>query len=319
MNPQAASAPKAAPLNQLLCSVIVPLYKHESYINECLESVLTQDGPRMELLLVDDCSPDRSYPAALERLSRPDATRRCERIVSESKRVNRGAHDSLNRGLALAQGDYVAIINSDDRYAPQRLSRMISAMQAAGSSFAYSAITPISDTPRVPHGGFLNLLHFIDQVAPQLPSRSFAYLGNNCAWTTGNFVMTRAFAQKVGEFADLKLTHDWDYLLRATVYEEPLFVPERLYYYRLHDANSFSRLQALAHAESQACVTRYLQQIVAAPPPNPLCPNPHHWPGLFEHNLRCWGWESLWWQIAYGHQPYGRTERPRTLRRPFHG
>jgi glycosyltransferase involved in cell wall biosynthesis len=301
-----------------LCSVIVPLYKHEAFVAECLESVRNQHSTRMELILVDDCSPDQSYAKALAYLSQPESAARFERIVTEAKRTNRGAHDSLNRGLALARGDYIAIINSDDRFAPRRLVTMIDAMQAANARFAYSAVHAFSTTPKVPHEGFQKLLQFIDFIAPQLPSRSFAYLGNNCALTTGNFVMTRDFAHIVGEFANLQLTHDWDWLLRATIHEEPLFVAERLYDYRLHDANTFASVQAKAAVESQVCVTRYLQQIAAAPPPNALCPNPHHWPGLFEHNLRCWGWESLWWQIAHGHQPLGRTERPRTWQRPFH-
>lgn len=307
-------SPPAGPL----CSVIVPLYRHEAYVAECLQSVLAQDWPRLELIVVDDGSPDRSYPTALEWLAQPTAVGRFERIICESKQRNRGAHDSLNRGLALARGDYLAILNSDDRYAPQRLRRMIDALQAAEAPFGYSAVCAFSDAPRVPHAGFLQLLHYIDFVAPQLPARSFAYLGHNCALTTGNFVMTRAFAQRVGEFADLQLAHDWDWLLRATVQAEPLFVAERLYDYRLHDLNTFAAVQDRAQVESQVCVTRYLQQVAAAPPPNASCPNPHHWPGLFEHNLRCWGWESLWWQVAHGHQPRGRTERPRTLRAPFH-
>jgi glycosyltransferase involved in cell wall biosynthesis len=302
-------------VDDVLCSVIVPVYQHENFIAECLESVLAQSGPRLELLLVDDGSTDRSYAVAQELLTRPGNPAKFQRIVCETKRVNRGAHDSINRGLALARGDFIAIINSDDLFAPQRLQRMIGQMLAHGSNFAYSAVSPFSQAPRTPQDDLLAQLHFIDITAAQLPSRSFAYLGKNCAWTTGNFVMRRPFAEKVGEFAPLKLTHDWDYLLRATIFEEPLFVPERLYHYRLHQANSFSTLQNRAQAESRACISRYLQQLVAAPPPNSKCPNPFDWPGVFEQHLRIWGWENLWWQIAHGHQPYGRTERPRSLRR----
>ena len=302
-----------------LVSVLVPLYRHAGYVRECLDSVIAQPGSvRLELLLIDDASPDGSHALAAARLAEADAVARFERIECRAKPINRGAPDSLNQGLALARGDFIAIVNSDDRWAPQRLPTMLAAMQDAGAPFAYSAVRPFSDRPHRPHAGFLQLLDFIDYVAPQLPARSFAYLGHNCAITTGNFVMTRAFAERVGPFADLVLAHDWDWLLRATVHAEPLFVPQRLYDYRLHPANTFAAEQSRAQVEAQVCVTRYLEQVVAAPPPNPHCPNPHHWPELFEHNLRCWGWEELWWRVAHGHQPRGRTERPRTLRRPFH-
>lgn len=290
-----------------LCSVIVPLYRHEAYVEEALQSVAAQTYGPLELIVIDDCSPDASHARAQALCESAGFRQRFTRIVVHRKDANRGAHDSLNEGIAGASGKYLAILNSDDRYHPERLQRMIDAMQRANRAFAYSAVQPLLEAGARMHRGFAQLLHFTDHIAPNLPGRSFALLRHNCALTTGNFVLRRDFAARVGLFSELVLAHDWDYLLRAMALEEPLFVGERLYDYRLHAGNTFSAVADRALAENQVCLTRYFQSVAAEPPPNTDCPNPWHWPGVFELFLRQWGLERLWLRMAHGHVAEGRT------------
>lgn len=294
-----------------LCSVIVPLFRHEQYIEKCLDSVFDQTWGPLELILIDDCSPDAGFDLACSKLGSLAYQDRFQCITVERKAINAGAHDSINCGMALANGRYVAILNSDDEFHPMRLERMIGQMQTHGRRLAYSDVEAFAEQPMPPHRGFTNMLGFCEHVIPSLPSRSFAYLRHNCALTTGNFVIESDFARQLGPFIDLKLAHDWDYLLRATVHEEPLHIPERLYRYRLHDSNTFNEVESRAHVESEVCITRYFSQLTRVPPPNPLAPNPWHWPGVFEHFLRQWGWENLWQRVAHGYAPSGRTERRR--------
>jgi glycosyltransferase involved in cell wall biosynthesis len=150
-------------------------------------------------------------------------------VVCEQNAANSGAHYSLNRGLALAEGEYLFPLNSDDRYHPLRLASMIDAMQAQDRRFAFSAVNPFCAPGGQVHEGLLHLIGFLDFNAPRLPSLSFAFLRYNCALSTGNFAIRRDLFRQVGGFVDLKLAHDWDYVLRVIPWEEPLYVATALY------------------------------------------------------------------------------------------
>ena len=90
-----------------LISIIIPVYKAEAYLDNCMKSVLNQSYRNLEVILVDDGSPDLS--GAL-----------CDRYAEEDSRVrvihkkNGGAADARNCGLDVASGEYVAFVDSDD-------------------------------------------------------------------------------------------------------------------------------------------------------------------------------------------------------------
>ncbi|MGQ0700353.1 MAG: glycosyltransferase family 2 protein [Panacagrimonas sp.] len=301
-----------------LCSVIVPVYRHETLLAECLKSVLVQSWPRIELIVIDDASPDASFDRARELTGSPEYRQRFERIVCERNETNKGAHASFNRGMALAQGEYLFLLNSDDRYHPLRLGRMVAEMADRGSRFAFSGIHPFADGDTPIPESLLGLIAYLDGYAPQLPSLSFAFLRINATVTTGNFAMTRELAQQVGPFIDLKLAHDYDWALRAIAFEEPLYVPERLYDYRLHPTNTFASVAHRARLETEVCFTRYLKMVVEGPVPNKLAPCPLNWPLVFEHYIKLWNLDHLWSRLAHGEAIGGRT-RDKTRRRPQAG
>ena len=113
-----------------LVSVIIPSFRHELFIANCLESIVAQTYPAIEVILIDDASPDRSLDVANAVLTKYSS--RFERIVVLTNIVNRGAHFSLNRGLSVAHGVYISFINSDDEYDRDRLHVMIDAMEKSG-------------------------------------------------------------------------------------------------------------------------------------------------------------------------------------------
>ncbi len=90
-----------------LISIIVPIYNTDLYIEECIESVLSQSYQDWELLLIDDGSTDSSY-AICERYSKQD-----NRIKTIHK-VNEGVSRTRNRGIELAQGEYIIFLDADD-------------------------------------------------------------------------------------------------------------------------------------------------------------------------------------------------------------
>lgn len=90
-----------------LVSVIVPVYKVEKYIHRCVESLVNQTFKDIEIILVDDGSPD-DCPAICEKLARNDS-----RIKVVHKK-NGGLASARNAGMAVASGKYIGFVDSDD-------------------------------------------------------------------------------------------------------------------------------------------------------------------------------------------------------------
>lgn len=288
-------------MKKKLVSVVVPAYQHEQYVLECLNSIHDQTHRRLELIFVDDCSPDRTFDIAKALLSTP-FSKRFEKVSLIRKEVNAGAHDSLNRGVAIASGDFVAILNSDDLYRPTRLERLLAAMDEAKSDFAFSGVETIesldgvesspgeeSDVPES-----LLLLYVRQRLAvAQGPTVGFSLLKSNVAISTGNFVVATKLAKKIGSFMPLKYCHDWDYILQSLLYTEPVFVDEPLYDYRLHQANSFRSYQHLASIETDVVIRRFFRALQSGPITNEKCPSREIWAGYFDAFVQNCGYGRL--------------------------
>ena len=101
-----------------LISVVIPVYKVEKYLNECVQSVLLQTYENLQVILVDDGSPDRCGEM-------------CDKWADKDHRIqvihkkNGGLSDARNAGLAVAAGAYIAFVDSDDWIAPQMYEVML--------------------------------------------------------------------------------------------------------------------------------------------------------------------------------------------------
>ena len=90
-----------------LISVIVPIYKVEKYLDKCIESIINQTYKNLEIILVDDGSPDKS-PKMCDEWSKKD--KRIKAIHKE----NGGLSDARNAAIDIAKGEYITFIDSDD-------------------------------------------------------------------------------------------------------------------------------------------------------------------------------------------------------------
>lgn len=110
-------------------SVIVPIYKAEAFLRKCADSILKQTFSYLELILVDDGSPDKSGAI-------------CDDIAAEDARVrvihkkNAGVSEARNDGLNAAQGRFIAFVDSDDWIEPDMLETMYNAMLESGADCA---------------------------------------------------------------------------------------------------------------------------------------------------------------------------------------
>ncbi|MGW5432097.1 bifunctional glycosyltransferase/CDP-glycerol:glycerophosphate glycerophosphotransferase [Streptomyces sp. NPDC004059] len=107
-------------------SVIVPAYKVQAYLSECLDSVLSQSYPDLELIAVDDCSPD-ACGAIIDEYAARDARVRPVHLAE-----NRGLGRARNAGLAEATGDYLLFLDSDDTLTPDALRAIADRIKDSG-------------------------------------------------------------------------------------------------------------------------------------------------------------------------------------------
>ncbi|MCM1303355.1 MAG: glycosyltransferase [Lachnospiraceae bacterium] len=117
-----------------LVSIIVPVYNVERFIVETMECVLAQTYPDWELLLVDDCSEDSTAALIHQCMERTGDSR--IRLIRQPS--NMGAANARNRGLAEARGRYIAYLDADDLWVPEKLEKEIAFMRERDAAFAFT-------------------------------------------------------------------------------------------------------------------------------------------------------------------------------------
>lgn len=234
--------------NKPLISVVMPAYNHEAYVAEAIRSVLAQTIQDIELIIVNDGSADSTEKVVLEF----DDAR--IRYFSQS---NQGAHHALNRGISLAQGQYIAIINSDDAYIANRLEIMLDALQRNHLDFVISDINLINEHSEIIKDSshwWLTWYEDLKQKFQQAPSPVAALLAGNYAISSSNFFLKASLAKKIGGFRPFRYILDYDYVFRGSLMNPSAFaflLNQKLLNYRLHSHNTILENRLLANIETR--------------------------------------------------------------------
>lgn len=125
-----------------LVSVIVPVYGVEAYLGSCVDGIRAQTYGHVEVLLVDDGSPD-GCPALCDAYAADDPR------IRVIHKPNGGLSDARNAGLDAATGDLIAFVDSDDVVAPRMLECLVSALQSGGAQIACCAFWEFSEAGRL--------------------------------------------------------------------------------------------------------------------------------------------------------------------------
>jgi glycosyltransferase involved in cell wall biosynthesis len=145
-------------MTQPVISVIIPTYNYRQFLRECLESVFAQTFRDIEVIVIDDGSTDDT-PAILDSIS--------EHRLKHFRIPNSGIPCALNVGLRHAQGEFIAFLDADDRWRPQKLGTELNLMRAEPSVGVV-----FSDFVRFNEHGFLpNQFTFYPELA-SVPVRS---------------------------------------------------------------------------------------------------------------------------------------------------
>lgn len=238
-----------------LLSVVIPAYNHERFIGAAVDSVLGQTVDDLELLVIDDGSTD-----ATGEIVRSYVDPRLTYLHQE----NQDAYNTINRGLGLARGRFVAILNSDDVYERTRCERLLQACQELEAECLFTDVVPISDTGEVftdPEFGW-NLWHSKNR-AWYFACRDLyaAFLKGNFMVTTSNLFMTAKAVETVGKFCSLRYLHDYDYIFRMML-AFPKGVhyldDEKLLFYRIHSGNTLGEAAITGRLQDQELISTYL-------------------------------------------------------------
>ena len=111
-------------------SIIVPVYKVEDYIRECLDSILAQTYPYFELILVDDGSPDNCGRIC-------DDYAKGDNRIKVVHKVNGGISSARNAGLEVAKGEWIMHVDGDDWIEPDMIESLIEAAQVTGADLVF--------------------------------------------------------------------------------------------------------------------------------------------------------------------------------------
>lgn len=112
--------------NSKLLSVIVPVYKAEKYLHRCVDSIIAQTWSNLEIILVDDGSPDNSGAICDEYAARDSRIR----VIHKP---NGGVSSARNAGIDAATGEYIAFVDSDDYIAPDMYEKLFGVLKSEKS------------------------------------------------------------------------------------------------------------------------------------------------------------------------------------------
>lgn len=236
-----------------LVSVIVPAYNAAATIAATLRSVLRQSLADFELLVIDDGSTDDTA-AVVARFEDPR--------VRFCSFPNHGLSASRNRGIDLAQGDYLSFIDADDLWSADKLESQFQALQERDAGVAYSWTCSIDATDKVLYG-HAPVCHDGDVYA--------ALLRCNFISSGSNILIRRTTIEQVGRFDEsLSCGEDWDYSIRAAAVCRFALVPRYQIYYR-QLPTSMSRALERQHTNT----LRVIDRSYAAAPPHLQAGKPH--------------------------------------------
>jgi len=203
-----------------LVSIIVPVYNAQRTLAQSVNSVLAQVHQNWELILIDDGSKDGSIEL-IEIFARSDS-----RIRSLILKQNLGASGARNAGVQIASGRFIAFLDSDDIWLPEKLSKQIAAIESSALALCFTDYEWIDS-----EGTSLG----VTVKAQDRPTWNNLTWGNNIGLST-----TLIDRQKTGDpmMLPLRLNHDfalWLELLRKG--HQAIRVPETLVLYRVHSGS----------------------------------------------------------------------------------
>lgn len=231
-----------------LVSIVLPVYNGERYIREAINSILPQTYGNIELIIVDDCSTDRTPEILLESGTSDPRVR----IITNSE--NQKLPASLNIGFAHASGQYLTWTSHDNLYMPTAIEEMVSELDqsAEDTALVYADMTLIDE-----EGNIQDNSH-------REPPEKLPFLNPVGAC----FLYKREKAEVIGEYdTSLFLGEDYDYWIRLSQTGRIKYIAKALYNYRRHEKSLTSSYHDKINSVTARVINKhfsYLYQMLSS-------------------------------------------------------
>lgn len=240
-----------------LVSVVVPVYRVERFLPACMESLLGQTYENLEILLIDDGSPD-GCPALCDDYAAQDGR------VRAVHQQNGGLSRARNAGLALAGGDYVYFLDSDDMLRPDALERLVAAAEESGAELVFFNARLIREDGAA-HERALAHVRKGEYPSPKPGAEMLGELLQNGEFMTPvpylffrrGFLGNRRFCPDI-VYEDVLFT--FTAFLDAGI---TAYLPEPLYFYRIRGNSIMTGRVSRRHYESLLFVYEQIEQRLA--------------------------------------------------------
>lgn len=239
-----------------MVSIIVPVYRAEAFLSQCVGSILAQSCADWELLLIDDGSPDGSGAI-------------CDGYAARDLRVrvvhqeNRGAAAARNVGLTLAKGEFITFCDADDFWEPNHLEGLLAAARRTGAKVVSCNYKAVDE-----QGNFLReSKHISGVVSLKTEQDRLDYMIRQVLdWHTGWEVWSRLFSTDLLRRFDIRFCEtcgdygeDLAFVLAVCLYADTVCgIPDSTCCYRLHPDSITAVRKAAGNLDSLNRAARWL-------------------------------------------------------------
>lgn len=259
-------------------SIVLPAYNHAAFVRNAVQSVLDQTMQDFEIIAIDDCSSDQTAQI-IEGIDDP-------RLTLIRHQSNHGAARTINEGVGVARAPFIAVLNSDDVFRPERLEVCLQTIRETGCMLLGTDLELIDEQSRVKerrdfwwnewHSGLKESFRDSGDLAATM-------ISGNIFVSTSNFFFDRRVFEIAGPLSDYRYVQDYEFLLRclSLIPGHVTWKNEVLLQYRLHASNTiledpvapaFQTIEILARlaprliseansAQRQACFEEHLLRL----------------------------------------------------------
>lgn len=214
-------------MSQVLVTVGIPLYNHEKFIVECLKSIVEQNYSNIELIVIDDGSPDDSFQVAKTYLDSQTQLKNY-RIIT---RGNKGMCNTLNEIIELANGEYISLTGSDDYWKPDKISDQAKFLEQHPEISLVHSNSVIIDN----NGVEGKVIDYSGKVNSGNIYEAFIYRKGGI--NTPSIMLRSSVYEDIGGYDSSFSFEDTDFFLRLTKEHLIGFINKVHTYYRRHGGN----------------------------------------------------------------------------------
>ena len=218
-------------MNTPLVSVIIPVYKVEKYIRQALNSIIYQTYRNIQIILVDDGSPDQCGQICDEYAHRDSR-------ITVIHKENGGVSSARNAGIDIAEGEWLYFMDPDDWIETDAFEKIMKNALETGTDMVFFAVERIEGKKRISYSPLVlidkNSPHFFQSLSETNTFLNYANGGSMCG------CIVRADIMKHIRF-NTALVIGEDYLVRLQIYPELRsfsYIPDVLYHYRKNDGSA---------------------------------------------------------------------------------